>query len=53
VRCRDGQDLQYWFDMMMLERYERPSEVSGTIGEGERPTHRDELIRLSAESALN
>ena len=23
VRCRDGQDIQYWFDTMMLERHER------------------------------
>jgi hypothetical protein len=24
VRCRDGQDFQYWFDAMMLERWEHP-----------------------------
>jgi hypothetical protein len=53
VRCRDGQDLQYWFDTMMLERYERPDEASVTTAEGEPPAPRDELTRLSAETALN
>jgi hypothetical protein len=24
VRCRDGQDIQYWFDTIMLERCEYP-----------------------------
>lgn len=24
VRCSDSQNLQYWFDMIMLERYEQP-----------------------------
>jgi hypothetical protein len=24
VRCRGGQDIQYWFDTVMLERYEHP-----------------------------
>jgi hypothetical protein len=24
VRCRDGHDIQYWFDTIMLERYEHP-----------------------------
>jgi hypothetical protein len=31
VRCADGQNTQYWFDTIMLERYERsprPSKMS-------------------------
>jgi hypothetical protein len=61
VRCRDGQDFQYWFDAMMLERYEgpqKPGEASATGDvrvrrheECEGPVHRNESIRLSA--ALN
>jgi hypothetical protein len=27
VRCSDSQNLQYWFDMMMLERYQHPQGV--------------------------
>jgi hypothetical protein len=26
VRCADGQNKQYWFDMIMLERYSGESE---------------------------
>ena len=28
VRCRDGQDIQYWFDTIMLERCEHPQKPS-------------------------
>ena len=28
VRCRDGKDIQYWFDTIMLERCEHPQRPS-------------------------
>jgi hypothetical protein len=30
VRCADSQNTQYWFDTMMLERYEHPRRLGET-----------------------
>lgn len=30
VRCTDRQNLQYWFDTIMLERHEHPRSLSET-----------------------
>ena len=57
VRCADGENLQYWFDTVMLERYkqsQRHSEVSETgngqiTADGER---RNKIERISVMQFL-
>jgi hypothetical protein len=50
VRCADSQDTQYWFDTIMLERYEhprRPGETSAATCASDGPRLPDFIVMSS------
>jgi hypothetical protein len=50
VRCADSQNTQYWFDTIMLERYEypeRPGEASGATCASDGPRLPDVIVMSS------
>jgi hypothetical protein len=50
VRCADSQDTQYWFDTIMLERYEhprKPGETSSATCTSDGPPLPDVIVMSS------